>query len=144
VDLTGWSLGDGSLAANISALDGNLLVLPGEYAVFIPSAAAEDESYINSFPSGAKLILVEGEQIGSGLNDDNDRIYLYDENGNIVTTMGYDCLNSPFLNCGDGNFPTGGSLERKKAGDDDSFELQINPSPGAENSGFSDQTLCPA
>jgi len=142
IDLTGWRIGDVSKTNDLLPIsDGeNLIMLPNAYAVLIPGQSGL------SFTDGTNVFHIgEGVMFGSNLNDNFDSIFLYDDDGNEMDSIRYNCdtTNSGFQNCSSGgNFPAGNTLERKNAGDNTSFEPQNNPSPGVENAGFSGDTDC--
>lgn len=144
VDLTDWSVGDTSLAGGVTPVpeDSPRTVPPGSRALFIPFNAALP----SPLPVNTKIFRVgnaeNGDQIGSGLNADKERIFIYDANGSIVDTVGYNCEDSnPAFEFNCDGFVAGNTLERTDASDPESFVARP-PSPGQGINGFANATPC--
>jgi hypothetical protein len=132
VDLIDWRFGDHSLTEDLYPSpekdDESILLGPGQYAVLIPALTEL------TFTNDTFVIKVGVDEIiGSGLNDESDRVFLYDEQGNEIDSFGWTF---------DSSYPAGKSLERKDAESSESFEIQNIPSPGRENSNFTGVTSC--
>jgi len=148
VDLTGWRLGDGSLADGLTPVPegASMELLSGERAVFIPFNSAPP----SPIPAGTRIFKVgNSDRIGSGLNNDNDVIYIYDDAGSIVDEIRYDCRANLLKNCG-ADITQGKSIERTDAFDAESFvnvpdpvpEGQKSATPGEAIPGFQNAAAC--
>jgi hypothetical protein len=134
VDLTGWTLGDTSLAGGLTPfpVTESMVLKAGERAVLIPFNSVPP----SPIPSGTRIFKVgNSDRLGSGFNNDNDTIFIYDAAGSIIDRIRYDCDdsdNTPIQNCGTDDeslVVEGSSIARTSATDPTSFELQT-PSPG--------------
>ena len=147
IDLDDWSVGDTSLAGGLTPCpdEGSGKTLPiGYTALFIPFNANCSEYAELSNTKVFRIGNAEnGNQIGSGLNANEERIYIYDSNGSIVDTVGYTCMGTDRVNCGDSDTTVDGTttLQRQDASDPNSFKV-LPPSPGQDTNGFENAVVC--
>ena len=151
IDLEGWSLGDTSLAGFLRPVppEAGFVLNSGEYAVLIPFDTAQNQTLLTAlYPLNARIFTVgDGNSIGSGLNNNNDFVYIYDAEGNVVDTIFYKCDepsdsdNREKNNCAGFeavNDPANAnkSIERQDANDTDSFVISPpGGTPGTEIEG---------
>jgi len=143
VDLSGWSLGDGSEAGGLTPYpDDNapMTLDPGFRAVIIPFNSVPP----TPIPDGTRIFKVGTKNaIGSGINNGNDVIKIFDDNGSVIDEIRFSCVEKPPpLNCGSvGEFEEGETIERTDALDVESFQVSEG-SPGLAISGFQNAADC--
>ncbi len=85
VNLKDWVLMDNSSSTEI--INSNPTIDPGQFLVV--SSNASTWSYWPLVPSNAVKIALGGTQLFNGLNNDNDRVFLYDNLGNEIDQVSW-------------------------------------------------------
>lgn len=132
VDIANWSLGDTSLAGALTPVPetASTILSPGERVILIPFLTDATPFLVD----GVRVFKVGmGNSLGSGLNNANDRIYIYNENREIIDTMEYSCEDDR-TNCPT-DFEEGKTIERTNALDAESF-VTSEGTPGIAIDGF--------
>lgn len=116
--------------------------MPGDRAVLIPFLSDPP----SPIPEGTRVFKVgNSDRLGSGFNNDNDTISMYNLDGTVIDRIPYDCESENRLNCSSENGESltieGMSIERGDASDKESFSLQT-PSPGADTSNIQGVANC--
>ncbi|UCH61601.1 MAG: lamin tail domain-containing protein [Fidelibacterota bacterium] len=92
IDLTGWSLADLYAYHKPDPIRGDRLLLePGAYGViFETDYDTTDGSYHELIPGNALILFVDDNQIGNGLGNAGDTLFLINALGDTVDMMGWE------------------------------------------------------
>jgi len=119
IDLVGWKISDNSSADEIPLIT----ITPYGFVVIAAKAVFLDD-YPDYYSGNSSVVFINGS-IGSGLNNDGDRVSLMNNSGFVVDEISYgkdkSVLSLPDVD-------EGGSLERRPAGG--GFGENIKPTPG--------------
>ena len=128
IDISGWKICDNTGCETVSS---SSAIPTGGFAIITPQS---DTWNYWSIPAGVVKISLGTSNIGSGLNNDSDRVILKDNNGNVVDQMSYGADTTAF-NPACPNVPEGHSLERNPSGKDTDtagdFVDRSSPTPGS-------------
>jgi len=136
VNLKDWELADNS--SSTEPINGNHTLDPGQFLVL--SSNASTWTYWPLVPSNAVKIALGGTELFNGLNNDSDRVFLYDNSGNQIDEVSWGQDVSAFdpsvLGVGKGH-----SIARKTKGVDtdtvNDWEDLSTPNPGTNPHSFS-------
>lgn len=81
VDISGWKIGD---QIGMDTIPSAIPIQPGEYVVIVTTGTS-----VTGIPTSAKIITLPNGNIGSGLNNIGDNIYLLNSSDVEVDRMGY-------------------------------------------------------
>jgi phosphatidylserine/phosphatidylglycerophosphate/cardiolipin synthase-like enzyme len=141
LDVEGWMIADeketDAILADAENGDGTICIPSGGYALITDKGTTVYETY--SIPNDAVRLSVDDSTLcGYGLNNQQEKIILFDSDGNLVDAVEWgqdyeEVPGSPFVLVSEGN-----TLARYKGTDTDDtsvdfFECDI-PTPGGENS----------
>lgn len=128
IDIFGWKICDNTGCETVSS---SSAILTGGFAIITPQS---DTWNYWSIPAGVVKISLGTSNIGSGLNNDSDRVILKDNNGNVVDQMSYGADTTAF-NPACPDVVEGHSLERNPVGKDTDtagdFVDRSSPTPGS-------------
>jgi len=98
IDLTGWSIGDGTGTDQIVTVNNNIILAPGQFAViFDPDYFLNEKIYDALVPADALVLTINGSTFGSGglSNSVPEKIILFDNAGDTVSSYLYSIDNLP-------------------------------------------------
>ena len=135
VDLTGWSISDGN---DSDPLPGTPSIPPCSFAIVSGSSEAELEDQTDNggnwiIPDGTLFITLTDSNIGNGLHNNNDAVFLKNNLSTDIDKMSYG-TDTTGLNPPATDVATGHSLERDPDGTDTDtaadFVDRTTPQPG--------------
>lgn len=134
MNLKNWSLRDNH---TLKTINQNYIILPNQFLVIAANASAW--SYWPLIPKNALKIAVGGARLFNGLNNDGDRVFLFDNFGNQIDEVSWGNDSSAF-SPSVANVAQGHSIARKVKGADtdtaDDWEDLLTPNPGTNPHSF--------
>lgn len=132
VNIKNWYLEDNQGESEKEIINSNHEVGSGEFVVIAANAAVWN-TYWTEIPNNAFKIALGGDEMFDGLDNDGDRVFLYDNNNNLIDTVSWGTDISAF-NPSVTDVDEGHSIARKTKGVDtdvaDDWEDLEGPNPG--------------